>query len=356
MTAGKLPKISVLIPTHQDAHLLQKSLPVFLGAEPSEVELLVLNNDPGQDVGSAIAPYDSDARVSIVEMGYEAGFARAINRGIRSSSGELLMFCNADLFPSDDYLAEMVAFFGRRPSAGAAIGKILRYELAAEKPTDVIDTAGLVVNRQRRFTPRGEGQRDFGQYDEEIEVFALDGAAMVARRTALESVAFQGEYLDESFVTHKEDHDLSWRLRLAGWECWYVPSALAHHARTTRGLGTIRYRSAIRRFHDNERDKSHAVRVNAMKNQWLMLIKNEDGSNFARDFPFIVGRELLIAAHRILFAPKALEAIPITLRLLPQTLRKRRAAKRAQTMEPHTMRSWLAIGERGGTEAPADQA
>ena len=32
---------------------------------------------------------------------------------------------------------------------------------------------------------------------------------------------------------YKEDVDLSWRLRLAGWECWYVPRALAYHARTS---------------------------------------------------------------------------------------------------------------------------
>ena len=49
--------------------------------------------------------------------------------------------------------------------------------------------------------------------------------------------ASSDEYLDENFYTHKEDHDISWRLRLAGWECWYVPRAVAYHARTTRGLG-----------------------------------------------------------------------------------------------------------------------
>jgi GT2 family glycosyltransferase len=282
-------------------------------------------------------------------MGYEAGFARAINRGIRESSGELVMFCNADLFPSPDYLSEMVSFFERRLRAGAAIGKILRYELDAERPTNLIDTAGLVLNRQRRFMPRGEGQQDVGQFDQELEVFAVDGAAMVLRRTALESIRFEDEYLDENFVAHKEDHDVSWRLRLAGWECWYVPSALAHHARTTRGLGSTGYLSAIRGFHRNELEKSELVRINAMKNQWLMLLKNEDFSNLVRDFPFILSREVMIATHRLFFAPKALVAIPMTLRLLPETLRKRRAAKRTQKMPPKTLRRWF--DEGSGTPA-----
>jgi GT2 family glycosyltransferase len=338
---GARPRFSILIPTHQDAHLLRRSLPTFLAAEPGEVEIVILNNDPPQEVAAAIGSHATDGRVRIVEMGFEAGFARAINRGIRESSGEFVMFCNADLFPTPQYLADLLAFFERTPGAGAAIGKVLRYELDADRPTDLIDTAGLVLNRQRRFMPRGEGERDTGQFDEEMEMFGIDGAAMVVRRRALESIRFGNEYLDENFFAHKEDHDISWRLRLAGWECWYVPGALAYHARTTRGLGSTGYLSALRTFHRNESEKSRFVQVNAMKNQWLMLLKNEDLSNFARDFPYILGREAMVVAHRLIFAPRSLVAVPMTVRILPETLRKRRVAKRSQTMKPRALRAWL---------------
>lgn len=339
------PRFSVLIPTHQDASLLRRSLPVLLAGESGAVEIVILNNDPSQDVAVAIGDHAGDERVRIVEMGFEAGFARAINRGIRETSGEFVMFCNADLFPTREYVSEIVSFFERRPCAGAAIGKILRYELAADRATDMIDTAGLALNRQRRFMPRGEGQRDDGRFDEELEVFGVDGAAMVVRRSAIETIRFEDEYLDENFFAHKEDHDVSWRLRLAGWECWYVPSALAYHARTTRGLGSTGYLSAVRTFHRNELEKSTFVQINAMKNQWLMLLKNEDLPNLARDFPFIVGRELLVLGHRLLFSPKSLAAVPMTLRITRQTLRKRRAVRAAQQMSPKAVRGWL--GDEG---------
>jgi len=332
--------LSVLIPTYEDAHLLRKSLPVLLG-HPDVLEVLVVNNDPSQDVAAAVSEHARDPRLRLLEMGYGAGFARAMNRGIRKSSGELVMLCNADLFPTEGYLSEMASFFAGHPAAGAAIGKILRYDLERDRPTEAIDTAGLALNRQRRFMPRGEGEPDRGQLDEEVEVFAVDGAAPVLRRTALETIRFGDEYLDESFFAHKEDHDLSWRLRLAGWECWYVPGATAHHARTTRGLGSTGYLGALRSFHENEQQKSHAVRVNAMKNQWLMLLKNEDASNFARDFPFILARETMVVAHRLVFAPRSLVAVPLTLRLVPSTLRKRRAAKLQQRMDPRALRRWL---------------
>jgi GT2 family glycosyltransferase len=300
-----------------------------------------LNNDPSQDVPGALEGLEVDDRVRLVEMGWEAGFARAVNRGIRESSGEFVMLCNSDLFPTPTYLDELLAFFDAHPAAGAAIGKLLRYDLERDRATDVIDTAGLVLSRQRRFMPRGEGEQDVGQFDEAIEVFGIDGAAPVIRRRALEEISVDGEYLDENFYAHKEDHDISWRLHLAGWECWYAPTAVAHHGRTTRGLGSSGYLAAIRTFHQTELEKSQPVRINAMKNQWLMLVKNEDGFNFVRDFPFIVAREAMVVTHRLFFAPKSLVAIPMTMRLLPETLRKRRTAKRNQKMNPRALRDWL---------------
>jgi len=335
------PCVSVLIPTHQDAHLLQRSLPVLLDHPPDEIEILILNNDPSQDVRSLIGENADDPRVRIVEMGFGGFPSRAYNLGIRETTGGLVMFCNADLFPSATYLGEMLRFFDEHPRAGGAIGKLLRYDLAKDQPTDVIDTAGLLLTRQRRMMPRGEGERDTGQFDEELEVFAIDGAAILVRRIALEEISVDGEYLDENFVTHKEDHDVSWRVRLAGWECWFVPSAVAYHGRTTRGLGSTGYLSAIRRFHRNEQEKSELVRIHAMKNQWLMLLKNEDGYNFARDFPFILGREAMVVSHRLLFAPRTLVAVPMTLKVLRETLRKRRAAKAKQRMNPRGLRRWL---------------
>ena len=177
-------QVSVLIPTYRDAHFLRKSLPAVLDNPHAEIEIIILNNDPGQDVRKLIGESAAgDSRLRIVEMG-ESHFTRAINRGIRESTGDLVMFYNADLFPSSMYIAEMVSFFVVHPQAGAAIGKLLRYDIERYEPTDVIDSAGLVLTRQRRLMARGEGERDDGRFDTASEMFAIDGAAMVVRRVA----------------------------------------------------------------------------------------------------------------------------------------------------------------------------
>jgi predicted homoserine dehydrogenase-like protein len=68
----------------------------------------------------------------------------AMNAEIDATIGPIL---HTDLFPSAPYLAEMLQFFGERARAGAAIAKLFRYELAADRPTDIIDTAGPLLWR-----------------------------------------------------------------------------------------------------------------------------------------------------------------------------------------------------------------
>ena len=80
-----------------------------------------------------------------------------------------------------------------------------------------------------------------------------------------------------------------------------------------------------------------------MKNQWLLLLKNEDAYNFIRDAPFIIARELTVLGHSLVFSPRSLKAIPMTIRILPETLRKRRAAKARQRMDAAALRRWIDV-------------
>jgi GT2 family glycosyltransferase len=321
--------------------LLARSLPVFL-RRPADIEVVVINNDPSQDLVKWFESHFGTVP-RVIEMGYEAGFARAINRGIEISRGEFVMFCNADFFATEQYLDEIVRFFGTNRRAAAASGKILRYDLVNDEPTDIIDTAGLRMARNRRGLARGEGQRDVGQFDDVEEVFGNDGVGLVIRRSALENIRVAGEYLDESFFMYKEDWDLSWRVRLAGWECWYVPSATGFHGRTSRGLGEASYLSGISKFHENERRKPEFVRVHSMKNQWLMLLKNEDWHNFWRDAPYILTREGVVVLYSLVFSPRTLVAIPRFLRLAGGALAKRRAIKGRQIVSAAEIRRWFVL-------------
>lgn len=338
--------VSAIMPTYRDFHLVQRSLPRILESSDFRLEVVVVNNDTDQaDRVRTWADTRDDHRIRVIEMGYPAGFIKAINRGIEATSGDLVFFANADLFVTDAYLDAMVSFFERNARAGCATGKVLRYDLDADRETDIIDSTGHTIGRNRRVADRGENQKDEGQYAHEEEVFGVSGAALVARREALESIKVRGEYLDESFFMYRDDIDLCWRLRLAGWECWYVPTAVAYHGRTSTGLGRKSYLSDIRVFHENEKTKPRHVRMNSMKNQWLILAKNDDLANLTRDLPYILGREALILGYNLVFAPRDTAiALWRFLGALPSALSKRREIKARQKLPPSQVRRWFAPG------------
>jgi GT2 family glycosyltransferase len=329
--------VSVLVPCYGDLHVLERSIPRLLASAGVELEIVLLNNDARQADGvrRLVASWD-EARVRLVELEHGSGFAKALNAGIAASAGELVFFANSDLFVTESYLGELRDFFDTHPRAGCATGKILRYDLAEDRETSILDTTGLVMGSDRGASDRGQNEQDVGRYEDEEQIFGCSGAALVARRDALEAVAFEGEVLDETFFMYKEDVDLSWRLRLAGWECWYVPRAVAYHARTSVEP------AGVRSFHENERAKPRHVRIHSLKNQWLMLVKNEDRANLLRDLPFVAAREALVVAYNAVFAPRiTFAAVRGFARVLPEARRKRRAVKAAQSVSPSEIRRWF---------------
>lgn len=335
------PRVSVIIPTYRDFELVREAVPRVLQSTGVVVDVVIVNNDPAQAVSKWVAASGLEG-VRAIEMGRNAGFMGAINRGITATTGEYVLFHNADLVVSPSYLAELAAFVRERPRAGVASGKVLRYDLATRTASDAFDTAGIAMRRSRGAFDRGEGQRDRGQFDQPEEVFAVSGAALFAAREALDDLRCGDEYLHENLFMYKDDIDLGWRMRLRDWECWYVPAAVAYHARTSRGLAGRRYRGSLRAYLANERRKPRSVRLHSMKNQWLVLLRNESAGGLLRAAPWIAGREMLVFGANLVTSPRmTAEALLAFARALPGTLRTRRIIQRRRLADTRDIERWM---------------
>ncbi len=330
------PTVSVIIPTYGDLDSAVDGLKAVLASEGVVIDVVVVNNDPAQDAAAAIGGLGERARV--IDIGHNVGFMGAINRGIAATVGEFVLFHNADLIVAPTYLADLTAFMRAQTDTGCATGKLLRLGLD-NLPDGRIDTAGCSVRRNRHSFDRGEGEVDRGQFDSPEEVFSVSGAALLARRAALEDVAIDGRYLDERFFMYRDDYDLGWRMRLRGWECWYVPAAVGYHTRSGRGLGGRGYLRGFRDYVRNERRKGRNVRLHSMKNQWLVLLKNDAPRPLLRDLPFIFGREALVFGANLATSPRlVLSALTLFAQAAPDALRDRRIIQSRATVPPAELR------------------
>jgi len=200
------------------------------------------------------------------------------------------------------------------------------------KPFDVVNNAGSVLVDGGYGADRGFLERDEGQYDEPVEVFAWCGAAVLLSCRYLRDV---GSF-DERFFLYYEDTDLSWRGRLAGWHYRYVPTSLVRHEHAAT---SIEGSSVFNHYVD--------------RNRLLMLARNAPWPLFRHALGAYV-REMAWLARRDVVAPlrDRRRPTPGTLRqktrslagftkLLPTTLASRRKVRGHRKVDDAAILAWM---------------
>jgi len=113
-----------------------------------------------------------------------------------------------------------------------------------DEPHDVINNVGSNLYTGGFGGDRGYLERDEGQYDEPVDVFAWCGGSVLLRPAYLQQVGL----FDERFFLYYEDTDLSWRGRVLGWRYRYVPASVVRHEHAaTSGEGSDLFRYFVER-------------------------------------------------------------------------------------------------------------
>ncbi len=253
-------------------------------------------------------------------------FCENHNMVIDKSNGKYIFVLNADVFLLKGHVERLVKVLDSDPTAGAVMGKLISGSKSENK--NIIDSTGVIIYRNRRTMDRGQGQKDIGQFDEESEIFSPSGAAMLCRRKMLEDIKLFGEYFDTTFYAYKEELDLCWRARLRGWKFFYVPDAVAYHA---RGWGKGTKRAQVPR----------SIRRESFKNRYLMMLKNDHLANFLKDLPYILWHEFKALLYVIFREPHLFIAWFRILALLPLTLRKRAVIMKKARVGAREIRKWF---------------
>jgi GT2 family glycosyltransferase len=136
---------------------------------------------------------------------------------------------------------------------------------------------------------------------------------------------------------YKEDVDLAWRLQLAGYSAWYLPSAEAYHYRSAFGHAEFNHLITIK----DRRRKSKFVNRLSYKNHWLVLVKNEFWSNFLLHLPWIIFYELKKFVYVLVLEVGTLKSVGEFFRLLPNIRDKRKQIKILRRVGAKEIRKWF---------------
>lgn len=247
-------------------------------------------------------------RVTVVRIPENIGVTRALNRAVQSANTRYVALLNNDLELEPRWLEEMRGALETHPECGSADCKLLNFHRRGE-----IDGAGDLVARTGECCKRGFGEQDRGQFDRPAAILCASGGAALFRRAAFDRV---GPF-DEDFGAYFEDVDWGLRAQLCGFGCRYVPSAVAFHMGSATTM----------------RDSASYAHLFS-RNSALMLAKCLPAGSLVRLGPLMFAFQLkwlLASIARGLLGPHV-RGWTQALRLLPQTLRKRRLVQRARTI------------------------
>ncbi len=206
-----------------EAALLRDSLPAL---QAQVDELVVVANGPRSRPDSL--PPD----VRVAENGRALGFSANVNTGIAETSGEYVVISNPDAVPEAGCVAALVEFADAHPRCGIAGPKMLNPDGTLQASRRSFPTIGGTIVRRTPlrslFPPMRWQKRHYlldAPTNEPLQVDTMLGAFLLMRRTMLEQI---GGW-DAGYKLYVEDIDLSYRAMKAGWERWWVPSAVVRH-------------------------------------------------------------------------------------------------------------------------------
>jgi GT2 family glycosyltransferase len=207
--------VSVVVCTRDRPEQLGPALAGILASTFRDFDLVVVDQSRGLESATVVeALAASDHRVRLVRDP-DRGLSRARERGVASTSGDLIVFTDDDCVPDPSWLGLIVGTLRADPAAGIAFGTV------APAPCDPAE--GFIVGyrppRRRRLTGAWAKCLDGGI-----------GANMGLRRTALLRVGGFDLMLGAGgYFPSCEDGDIAYRVLRGGYALWHVPEAVVLH-------------------------------------------------------------------------------------------------------------------------------
>ncbi len=306
---SQTPVATVVVVTWQGAHLLTACLD-SLRRQTLPHAVVVVDNASTDGTAELLAARFPD--VSVVRTGANLGFAGGAQSGLEAARTPYVALLNNDAVAEPGWLAALVTHLDEHPEAAAVTSRML---LQGGDPP-LLNNTGVVLLGDDYGADR-DLRGDPATRLEPGTVFGFSGGAALLRRSAVESVGG----FPRRFFLYYEDTDLSWRLRLDGWDIRYEPGAVVHHAHSA----TVDQTSDRFAFY-NER------------NRLLMLTRCAPPARAARALlRFVLTTGSLIVSRRrgrpvpdvpVFRTGLRLRVLASYLRLLPWALGSRRSIRR----------------------------
>lgn len=211
--------LSIVIVNYKSAKLILDCLDTLLpGNAGILLEIIVVDNDSYDNSEKLIT--GAYPQVTWIQMGYNSGFARANNEGIRRARGKVILLLNPDTLILDEAAVKCFRRLNDSDNIGAGVQLLnedgspqisgnffmkggLNHLMSVPYLGRLIRAAGMSLKVKKTNVARAEGA---------VEVDWINGAFLMVKQEAIEKAGL----LDEDFFLYAEEIEWCSRLHKTG--------------------------------------------------------------------------------------------------------------------------------------------
>jgi GT2 family glycosyltransferase len=224
--------ISVIVVSWNTRELLRACLSSLLAElDGVDSEVFLIDNDSAD--GSAEMAATNFPQVKLIANKTNRGFAAANNQVLDIATGDFVLLLNPDTEVYPGALKTLIEFMRAHPRAAIVAPQLLNSDGSVQRSCRQFPTfLGMLYELLglSKFFPDKPLFRQYKmldwEHDDERQVDQPEGACLLLRKEVIKEVG----KLDEGFFMLFEEVDWCYRIKQAGWEIWFTPTAkVTHH-------------------------------------------------------------------------------------------------------------------------------
>ena len=244
--------ISIVVPNYNGEEILKKNLPVLLKAvnnfRENKIEVVIADDCSEDGSIQVIEEFVKDNKnLKLVKSEKNKGFSTNVNKGVRESSGEIIVLLNTDVIANNSFLNPLIEHFS--DDSVFAVG-CLNESVENEK----------IVLRGRGI---GKWEKGFLMHKagdlEKTNTLWISGGSGAFRKKIWDKLGGLDEVYDPFYW---EDIDISYRAQRAGFKTLFEKKSVVRHEHEKGAIKSIYTPLQVKKI--------------AYRNQFIFVWKNAD--------------------------------------------------------------------------------
>ncbi|MEO0106057.1 MAG: glycosyltransferase family 2 protein, partial [candidate division WOR-3 bacterium] len=195
-------------------------------------EIIIVDNASVQRLDYLINYFKIYLKVRLIKNYQNVGYARAVNKGIKTAKGKYILIINPDIIITPGAIENMISFMEQQKDIGILAPRLLNFDNTIQYSCFRFPRIWTPIIRRSFLKILSFGKKEIVRYlmldyDHEAikEVDWVLGAAIMTRYELIKRVGM----MDERFFLYFEDVDWCRRFQMHGFKIVYFPQAIFYH-------------------------------------------------------------------------------------------------------------------------------